>query len=207
MPQGLSDQFEPVEHLNRRQHMRRIGALTAPWLDQARLLERRQQRLEQHRLGTRSDEARAELAQDRRIETGVLQLQAEGVFPVDAPAHRVGGLAIRQPFRELEDRHQGELRRGDRRLAVLGEEGGELRVAVDRPERVVDPQISIPLREGGARHARGVLRQTIHDRRAQRHERPPSTTRQHSTPLPAGYYPTIVNALPRSGQVRQQHLS
>ena len=61
MPQGLSDQFEPVEHLNRRQHMRRIGALTAPWLDQARLLERRQQRLEQHRLGTRSDEARAEL--------------------------------------------------------------------------------------------------------------------------------------------------
>ena len=129
VPQGLPDQLEPVEHLDRRQHMRRIGALPAPRLDQPRLLERRQQRLEQQRLGTLRDEAVAELAQDGGVEAGVVQRQAEGVLPVDAPAHRVGGLAIRQPFGELEDRRQGELRRGDRGLALLREEGGELRIA------------------------------------------------------------------------------
>ena len=144
MPHGLPDQLEAIEHV-----------------------DRRQQRLEQHRLGTRGDKAVAEFAQHRRIEPRVVQLQAEGIFPVDAPAHRVGGLPVREPLGELEDGRQGQLRGGDRRLARLGEEVGELRVRIDRSERVVHAQIGIPLREGGTRHLSGVLRQTVDNRRSQ----------------------------------------
>jgi len=128
--EGLPDQLAPIEHVDRRQHMRRIRALAAPRLDQPRRLERRQQRLEQRRLGTRRDEAVAEFAEHRRVEPRVVQLQAEGIFPVDAPAHRIGGLAIAQSLGEREDRRQRQLRGGDRRLARLGKQVGELGVGV-----------------------------------------------------------------------------
>jgi hypothetical protein len=57
-------------------------------------------------LGPAGDEAGAELAEDREVEAGVVQLQAQEVLPVDAGADGVGGLAIGEPLGVLEGRDQ-----------------------------------------------------------------------------------------------------
>ena len=54
------------------------------------------------------EEVGAELGQDAEMEAGVGQLEAERVFPVDAGAHRIGGLAVAEVLQELQDRDQGK---------------------------------------------------------------------------------------------------
>jgi hypothetical protein len=118
-------------------------------------------------------QAVAELAEDRVVEAGVVQLQAQRVLPVDAGAHRVGRLAVRQALRELHQRHQGELRRGERGLAEEREERGELPIGVEAAQLVVHPQVGVALGERGPRDARRVLRHHVDGLRLQRHGLPP----------------------------------
>ena len=117
----LPDQRQAVAHLDRGQDVRRIGPLPPARPDEALLAQRGEQGLEEPGLHPVLDQARAELAQDRGIEAGVLQGQAERVLPVDPGAHRVGRLAIRQSSGELEERDQGQPRRAGAGWPSCGE--------------------------------------------------------------------------------------
>ncbi len=51
---------------------------------------------------------RAELGQDRVVKARRIERQGERVFPINAAAHGVGGLAIGETFGELKTSHQGQ---------------------------------------------------------------------------------------------------
>jgi hypothetical protein len=83
--------------------------------------------------------------------------QAQGVFPVDAAADGVGGLAIGQALDLLEQGDEGEPCGGGGRLPAGGEEVGELVVAVERPEFVGDAETEGRLGESGKSDALRVF--------------------------------------------------
>ena len=85
--------------------------------------------VQQEPFGPAGGEAGAELGEDGEVEAGVVELQAEGVLPVDAAADGVGGLAIGEVLGELHDGDQGELPGGQCGLSAPGVEAGEVGVA------------------------------------------------------------------------------
>jgi hypothetical protein len=58
-------------------------------------------RLRQQALGDTYDQAGAELAENREVETGVGRLEPAAVLPVDAATDYVGGLAIGEALGDL----------------------------------------------------------------------------------------------------------
>jgi len=53
-------------------------------------------------------QALAEIVKQREVETRIGKLKAQGIFPVHASAHRLRGLAIREPFDLWHDGHKSE---------------------------------------------------------------------------------------------------
>src|SRR3954463_13649808 len=84
------------------------------------------------------------------------QLEPERVLPVDAGAHRVGGLAVAEVLEELEDRDQRQPPRREPGLAPGGIELAEVPVLVEGAELVAQPRDHGALGEGGAGDARGL---------------------------------------------------
>ena len=82
--------------------MGRVAALTPARLEQASRLTRLQQLAEQPLLGVGLKQAGAELAQDRGVEAGVGQLEAEQVLPVDARPHRLRRTPVGEVLAELQ---------------------------------------------------------------------------------------------------------
>ena len=74
--------------------MGRVRPLFAAPFQQSALLKSIQHDLKQARLRPVFQQAGAKLAQDREVETVIGQFQAEHVFPVQPPTHRVCCLAI-----------------------------------------------------------------------------------------------------------------
>jgi hypothetical protein len=135
-PPRFGDALQATEHPQGAADVGRVGALAAAGLAQAARGADREQAVKEEMFGRPRKQPRAELGADGEIEAGVGQVQAEGILPVDAGAHGLGGLPVRQPFGELHDGHQ---RQAPRRLhgpAAVGVEGGEVGVGDDGAERV-----------------------------------------------------------------------
>jgi hypothetical protein len=94
MAHGLADECQPVEDANGREDMGRVGALAAPRLEETTLAYPAQPRLEPPLFRLPRDQSGPELAQNGVIEAGSSQLQAQGVVPITAAAHRVSCLAV-----------------------------------------------------------------------------------------------------------------
>jgi hypothetical protein len=135
----------------------RVGALAGPGREQAAVLAGFQHPVQEELLGPAGRLAAAELGEDGEIEAGIIELESEGVFPVDAAADGVGGLAIGEVLGELQDRDPGELPGWQRGLATPGVEVGEVSVAEDGPEPVAESEVGVALGEGGAGDAGGQL--------------------------------------------------
>src|SRR5262249_5396989 len=125
--------------------------------EQAAVLARRKHLVQQEPLSPGGGEAGAELREGGEVEPGVVELEPEGVLPVDAAADGVGGLAIGEVLGELQDGDQGELPGGQCGLPAPGVEGGEVGVAEDGSELVAEAEVGVPLGEGGAGDAGGQL--------------------------------------------------
>lgn len=82
------------------------------------------------------DQAGAELGQHAEVETGVGQLEAEGIFPVNARTHGVGSLTVAEVLEKLKHRHQRQPPRRKAGLPPLGIERAEVLVVVEGPELV-----------------------------------------------------------------------
>jgi len=101
-----------------------------PRSEEVAFLQLPQQRLQEQVLCSPLDETRAELAQHRRIKSGIGQLQAERIFPIAPPADGIRGLTIRQAFGTLQ--HQLESGGGCGRLTGWGKAGGKLGILIER---------------------------------------------------------------------------
>ncbi len=158
MAEGLADEFDPVEHPHRRQHLRRVSALPPPRLDQLPLAAPPQEGVEEEPLRVALDQPRAELDEHRGIEARVVQVTPQEVLPVDAAAHGVGRLPIRQPLPKLEERHQRQSPRCERRLPMRRGEGREGLIGEQRAEFVCQTEVDLPFGEGGTGNAGGIVR-------------------------------------------------
>ena len=146
---GFPDQFEPVEGPDGRQNMGGIGALRPPCFEEVAFLQLPQQRLQEQVFRSPMDEARAELAQDRRIKAGIGQLQGQRIFPIDPPADGIRGLAVRQAFGELQHQHQRQPGGGFGRLPGRGKEGRKLSILIEGAERIAHLHTQGPLGKCG----------------------------------------------------------
>jgi len=106
LPHRLDHQFQPVNRADGGEDLRGVGALLTAGLEEATLLQESQQGIEQLWLDTASDQAEPEFAQHRSIEARIGQLEGQGVLPVDPAAHRVGSLAVGEPFELLHDQNE-----------------------------------------------------------------------------------------------------
>src|SRR5262245_51030923 len=79
-----------VPHNRIHQSLRYIG-------EQAAVLAGLQHLVQEEPFGPASRQSAAELGEDGEVETVVVELQSEGVLPVDAAADGVGGLAPTEP--------------------------------------------------------------------------------------------------------------
>jgi hypothetical protein len=87
------------------------------------------------------EQSASEFAEDRGVEAAVVKRQAQHVLPVDAAADRLRRLPVGQPLRELEDRHQRHAPRRQARLAMGGEEIGELLVGEKLAQLIGQPEV------------------------------------------------------------------
>ena len=70
-------------------------------------------------------QATAEFTEDGGIKAGIGQLQGERVFPINAPAHGLGGLPVAEAFLKLKHRHQRQAPGGLRWLTMRWIQIGE----------------------------------------------------------------------------------
>ncbi len=106
--EGFRDEFEPVQHANRGEDMRRVGALLSPGGEQAQGPAALQQLVEEDLCGAPRQQAVSEFAQNRKVETRIRQCKTQQILPVDARADRLRRLTIGQVLPKLHDRHQRE---------------------------------------------------------------------------------------------------
>ena len=74
-------------------------------------------------LGLPGDQPGAELAQDGMVEAGIGEFQPQDIFPINAAADGIRGLAIGEAFGKLEDCGQRQARGRFCGLAARREEG------------------------------------------------------------------------------------
>ena len=135
--------------------------MTAAGFEQPLRPRQRQQGIEEELLRLPGDEPGAELAQDGMVEARIGQFQSQDIFPINAAADGIRGLAIGEAFGKLEDRGQRQARWRLCGLAARREERRELRVVVDGAETVGDLHIDVPARERGTGHPLGFFRDRI----------------------------------------------
>jgi hypothetical protein len=195
MPHGLGGEVHPVERANCSQHMRGGRPLPAARFQQLTLAAPGEQRVEKARFCPTGEQSGAELAQDRRIESGIAQLQPEHVFPVDPTPDSVGRPAIGKARGRLEEGHQRQapgreggwpMAREERCEGVIGEQGAEF---------VSQAQIRVAFREGGLRDAYRLWRDGGESRPAE-HGRPPQGAAREDQ---------RAGNLPQSCPLRQQY--
>jgi hypothetical protein len=162
--------------------MGRVRALPSPCFEQALGLACLQQHIQQAVLGGSLHQPRAELAQHAVVEPRVSQIQPKRIFPVDAHAHRFGGLSVREPFRNLHDRDQRQPPGREYGTPSGGKQIGELLIGVDTAQHIAHLEIDVALGHGGARNADGLFWDQAYRRRMQRHGIPSLLVRLLYTP-------------------------
>lgn len=189
--QRLGDQFHPVQLPHYGQHMSGIGPHAPTPLHQAR----RHQVVDHHSQQPVRPVALShpvpELAEHRVVETGIVQLKTQTIFPVQPAADRLGGLPVTQVLRVLQHRHHRQPSRRQAPPPVGRIPVGEILV----PEQLVQP-VAHPHR----RRAPRIARPRYPHR--QRRNHPPGTwphgPRGH--PSDRSSHPALLSAARRPGQ-------
>jgi hypothetical protein len=134
-PQRLEDSFEPVEGAHGREDVRRIGPLGPPRLDPSPRFADSEKCIEETLGGVMHEEPVAEIVQQSKVKTWVVQVKAQGIFPIHATAHGIGGLPVSEPFDRLHHHDQRQTPEGYFHRTPLGriEIGKEL-IVIERAE-------------------------------------------------------------------------
>src|SRR4051794_4595209 len=159
-PQRLGDKLQPIEGANSRQHMRGVGPLSPPGLEDAELSGDLEHPLQQALLRAAGQKTISKFAEDTKVKARVGQLEAEQVRPIDPGPDRLSRLSIAQALAELHQRDQGQAPGWAGWLTLLGIEVGEVAILEDRPERIAQGEIGTAFGKGGASDAGGLFGHT-----------------------------------------------
>ena len=181
--EGFRHEFEPVEHPDRREHMRRVGALWPTGLEPPHGAASLPQLVEEDLFGAPRQQAVPKFAQHRKVESRIRQLETQQILPVDARADRLRRLAIRQMLPKLPNRHQRQPPRGQGWLAPRREQGGKVLVLKDGPEYITERERGMACGKGRMGHTGGFVRHRLDDVRVERHERRPSAAWGTAPPI------------------------
>ena len=94
MMERFPDKCQAVEVLHSRYDMGRIRALCAPGAQQSPLDKQPKHLGEEAFHGLPCEQARPKLTQDRKITSGIREVQAQRILPINAPPHRIRRLTV-----------------------------------------------------------------------------------------------------------------
>jgi hypothetical protein len=103
---GFQDAFQAMQRADRRQDMRGIGPLTPPPLEPSARFAGGQEGIKEAVASLMGEQAVAKIVQQGKVEPGVGELKAQGIFPIHAAPDGIGGLAVGEPFDLLHDGDQ-----------------------------------------------------------------------------------------------------
>jgi hypothetical protein len=106
MIERFPDNFQAIEVSHGRHDMRRISALCAPGLQQTPLDNKPKHLGEETLHGLSCEQPHPKLTQDRKIKPGIGEVQAQCLFPINQPPHRIRSLSVGEVLSKLHDRHQ-----------------------------------------------------------------------------------------------------
>jgi hypothetical protein len=92
----LGDQLQPRQVAHRGQDVGGVGALRGALAHESGLLETLQRQIQQAVGAVLTSQPVAEVGQHAVVEARVVQLHGQGVLEVDAAAHRLSSLTVRQ---------------------------------------------------------------------------------------------------------------
>ena len=153
--QRLTHRLQAIHRPRHGEHMGGVGPLAPARSEQLPYPEVIQERLEQQQLRRPGDEAGAEFREDRGVEAGIVHLLTQQILPVDAAAHGIGGLPVREPFHELQEEHHRQPPRSQRGLTTARKQRGELLVLEERTALVPHGQVGMAM-GNAARATRAV---------------------------------------------------
>ena len=148
---GFQHTFYTMQCTDRCQDMRGIGPLGAACFDPAARFAGGQESIEEPLAGLMGHEALAKIVQQGEVEAGIMQIEAESIFPIHAAPDRIGRLAVGEPFHILHHDDQGQAPGGHFHRTALG--GIEISKELIRRERAkLGPQVDVEIAfgEGGA---------------------------------------------------------
>lgn len=151
----LGDQLQPGQVTHRGQDVGGIGALRGALAHQPGLLETGQREVEETVGAAVFSETIAEVGQHTVVETRIIQFHGHRIFEVDAAAHRLGGLPVRQAEQELQNTDGGQLSRRKPRTPVTRIPVGEVLVAPQPIQPVTHPYRRRATRVARPRNPRG----------------------------------------------------
>jgi hypothetical protein len=105
----LGDQLQPGQVTHGGQDVGGVGALRGALAHQPGLLEAGQREVKEAIGAVALGETVAEIGQHAVVEAGIVQFHGHRVLEVDAAAHRLGGLPVRQAEHELQYTDGGQL--------------------------------------------------------------------------------------------------
>ena len=153
--------------------MGRVGTLPTACFQQPLSLAAGQQPVQQARRGAAFKQAASKLAEDGEVEAAVGQVEAEQILPVDASADRFCGLAVREGFAELQDRHPGQAPRRQAGLTGVRVEISKVVILKDGAQLVAQGQVGVALGKGGTGDAACLVWNGVNGRRLNGHGTPP----------------------------------
>ena len=142
---GFTDEFQAVEGADGRQHMGRVGTLPTACFQQPLRLGSRPTTGPAGAPGRCLQAGGFETRWDGEVEAAVGQVEAEQILPVDASANRFCGLAVREGFAELQDRHPGQAPRRQAGLTGVRVEVRKVVILKDGAQLVVAGSEGLPL--------------------------------------------------------------
>lgn len=157
MAQSFPDAFQAVEQPDRGQHMGRISALSPARFHPSLGLELGQHVIQQARFQTALAQPIAIFAQDRIVEPRVRQLLAQGVFPINAPPHRIGGLAVSEPLGILHHADQVQFARWHPWSSEVRKQGSIGTILIQGTQHIAHEHVRVASGKGGSRYAGGFI--------------------------------------------------
>ena len=145
------DAFQVVETTDRRQDMGGVGPLGPAWLDPSVGFTGCQEGVQEPLSGLMGQQTFAKIVEEGEVEAGVVQVEAQRIFPIHTAPDRIGGLPIRQAFDILHDHHQGQAPGGDLHGAALwGVEIGKELIVIERAKLGAEIDIKVAFGKGRA---------------------------------------------------------
>lgn len=110
--------------------MRGIRSLLTAGFEQPMCAAAFEQLRQQALFAPTGDEARPEFTQDGEVETGISQLKAMRVLPIDTSAHGLGGLAVGDVLAKLQGRDERPTPRWQSQLTARRKAIGEVLITI-----------------------------------------------------------------------------